>query len=248
VHAFIAETINVRHFLSKLLAGGLSAGVILLWWPLVFPSDSLESWLIRGICWTFCFELMMHSFAPLEEALWKTRAARKLAARAQASVSKIPGDSARKRTGLRSVVASVALLIPIALLSTAPAERIKPKQASTEVRQVTQIKRIVRVERRSVTVPRGAVASRAPAPDAGTSVEAVSSPSTAAPAQSPARRATTVSPRSDEPRTTSPRRPASSQGSDSAADAPATDSPAPPADSTASVPSAEPRQRSAVSG
>ena len=248
MRAFIAETINVRHFLSKLLAGGLSAGVILLWWPLVFPSDSLESWLIRGICWTFCFELMMHSFAPLEEALWKTRAARKLAAQAQASVSKLPGDSARKRVGLRSVVASVALVIPIALLTTAPAEQIKPKQASTEVRQVTQIKRIVRVERRNVTVPRGAVASRAATPEVGSSVETVSSPPAAGPAQSPARRSNTITPRSDERRTTSPRRPTSSRGSDSASDAPATDSPAPAADSTASVPSAEPRQRSAITG
>jgi hypothetical protein len=248
VRAFIAETINVRHFLSKLLAGGLSAGVILLWWPLVFPSDSLESWLIRGICWTFCFELMMHSFAPLEEALWKTRAARTLAAQAQASVSKLPGDTARKRVGLRSVVAGVALLIPVALLTTAPAERIKPKQASTEVRQVTQVKRIVRVERRSVTVPRAALANRAPAPEAGTSVDTVAGAPATAPAQSPARRGTTISPRTDEPRTTSPRRPASSRGSDSTADTPAADSPAPAADSTASVPSAEPRQRSAVSG
>jgi hypothetical protein len=140
-------------------------------------------------------------------------------------------------------------MIPIALLTTAPAEPVKPKQASTKVRQVTQIKRIVRVERRSVTVPRAAVAHPAPAPEVHTSVERASTPPNAAPAQSPGRHATTVSPRSDEPRTRSPHPPASSQGSDTASgDAPPADSPASANGSTADTNAAGPRQRSITSG
>jgi hypothetical protein len=146
----------VRHLLSKIVAGGLSAGVILLWWPLVFPSDTVESWLVRGVLWTLCFELMLHSFAPLEEALWRSRAARKVAAQAQAATARIGTASPEKRHWGRMAIAGFALTVPLTLLATAPAHRLSPKPAAASVKHVTQVKRVVRVERRTVTVPRAA--------------------------------------------------------------------------------------------
>jgi hypothetical protein len=146
----------VRHLLSKIVAGGLSAGVILLWWPLVFPSDTVESWLVRGVLWTLCFELMLHSFAPLEESLWRSRTARRVAAHAQAATAKIATKSPRKRHHGRMVIAAVALTVPVTLLATAPSHQLAPKRAAAvaQVRHVTEVKRVLRVERRTVTVPR----------------------------------------------------------------------------------------------
>jgi hypothetical protein len=143
----------VRHLLSKIVAGGLSAGVILLWWPLVFPSDSVESWLMRGIAWTLTFELLLHAFAPLEEALWRTRAVRAIAGRGHAAATRLVAGSPRKRLHGRGLVAAFALSVPLALLASAPAHRLTTKPAA-QIRQVTEVKRVVRVERRRVLVPR----------------------------------------------------------------------------------------------
>ena len=50
----------VREFLSKSIAGGLSAGVVLLWWPVLFEDvDTVTSWFVRGVAWTVCFELLL---------------------------------------------------------------------------------------------------------------------------------------------------------------------------------------------
>src|SRR5215218_121909 len=147
---------SVRHLLSKIVAGGLSAGVILLWWPLVFPSDTVESWLVRGVLWTLCFELMLHAFAPLEESLWRSRTARRVVSQARTAGARLGGQSDLRRGHGRVAVAAVALFVPLTLLATAPAHRMVPKPAAASVRHVTEVKRVVRVERRSVIVPRTA--------------------------------------------------------------------------------------------
>jgi hypothetical protein len=131
--------------------------VILLWWPLVFPSDTVESWLVRGVLWTLCFELMLHAFAPVEESLWRTGAARRVARQAQAASARLGTTSPTTRFNVRWLVAGFALFVPLTLLASAPSHRLAPKPAAAQVRQVTQVKRIVRIERRSVTVPRSAV-------------------------------------------------------------------------------------------
>ena len=146
----------MRHLISKLIAGGLSAAVILLWWPSVFPSDTVESWLVRGIVWTLSFELMLHAFMPVEESLWRTRAARRIRNQALAATVKLAADSPRRRRSGRSVVAGFALIVPVALLASAPPQQPRA-QAHDTVRQLTEVKRIVKVERRRVTV-------RVPAP------------------------------------------------------------------------------------
>jgi hypothetical protein len=55
--------------MSKLIAGGLSAGVVLLWWPRFFPHDSAGTWVARGIAWTLLAEILVVALSPLEHVL-----------------------------------------------------------------------------------------------------------------------------------------------------------------------------------
>ena len=55
----------MREFLSKSIAGGLSAGVVLLWWPVLFEDvDTVTSWFVRGVAWTLLFELLLLALIP----------------------------------------------------------------------------------------------------------------------------------------------------------------------------------------
>ena len=67
----------MREFLSKSIAAGLSTGVVLLWWPVLFDRvDTVTSWLARGVAWTVLFELLLVALLPFELALWETDARR----------------------------------------------------------------------------------------------------------------------------------------------------------------------------
>src|SRR4029079_5803795 len=64
---------SVREFLSKSIAAGLSTGVVLLWWPVLFDRvDSVTSWFARGGGWNVLFELLLFALIPFEQALWET--------------------------------------------------------------------------------------------------------------------------------------------------------------------------------
>jgi hypothetical protein len=62
-------------------------------------------------------------------------------------------DSPERAMRWRTAVACVALTVPLALLATAPAHPLDPKPAGEQVRHVTEVKRIVRVETKRVKVP-----------------------------------------------------------------------------------------------
>jgi hypothetical protein len=136
----------VRELISKLVAGGLSAAVILLWWPRFFPADNATTWLIRGVIWTLSFELLLHALLPLERALWDSRPAQKVRATAGDRLV-APHQSMRGR----AATACFALTIPVALLAVAPSPPVKTSPAAS-VRHVTEVKRIVKVERKQVRV------------------------------------------------------------------------------------------------
>lgn len=150
-----AEVKRVRQLLSKLVAGGLTAAVILLWWPRFFPVDTAAAWLARGVIWTLGFELLLHALAPLEAAMWESAAARRVGHRAAAARSRMGGESRAARLGSRGALACAALAVPAALLAVAPAPRPHPVRTA-QVKQVTEVKRIVRVERRAAPVARAA--------------------------------------------------------------------------------------------
>ncbi|MFL5883703.1 MAG: hypothetical protein ACJ77M_01415 [Thermoleophilaceae bacterium] len=166
---------------SKLVAGGLSAAVVLLWWPRFFPADSVESWLVRGIVWTLCFEVMLLSFRPLEEALWDTPGGRRLHGKAAAASRVLGAESPRRRLGASGIVASLALAAPVVALLLGPPHRPQPSQVT---RHVTEVRQIVRVVRKKVVAQAPATPSTAPV-----------APMSPGPAQAGSRRHAAAAPR-----------------------------------------------------
>ena len=156
----------MREFLSKAIAGGLSAGVVLLWWPVLFDEvDTVTSWFVRGVAWTVCFELLLFALIPFERALWDTQRAERIVQRVGSAGSRLDSGSHRRRIGRVSVVAGVALAIPVALL-VAGLHKQLPVRAEAAVVRPIKVVRVTKVVRprvvRPVTVQR--VVEQAPAP------------------------------------------------------------------------------------
>jgi hypothetical protein len=145
----------VPNLLGKLIAGGLSAAVILVWWPAFFPSDSIDSWLARGVVWTLAFELVTHALSPLEDALWETAGGLRLRRWARAC--------APRRLGGTALLACSVAAVAAVLLSVAP-DRPRERVASAQaVKHVTKVERVVRVERSRPRATR-VMTSTVPAP------------------------------------------------------------------------------------
>jgi hypothetical protein len=134
----------VRQLISKLLAGGLSAGVILLWWPMFFPTDSVTTWLVRGIVWTLAFELMLVAFSPFELALWNTHRGERISRRMEAKKALLDHESPKRRIGRRAALALGTLTIPLALIAVGVGSHIPTSHAATPPK-ITQVTRVVRV-------------------------------------------------------------------------------------------------------
>jgi hypothetical protein len=134
----------VRQLGSKLLAGGLSAGVVLLWWPLFFPTDSVAMWLGRGIVWTLSFELLLVALSPFELALWSTGRGERISQRVDAKRALLDHHSPKRRMGRRAGLALGALALPFALIAVGVSKHIPASHAATPPK-VTQVTRVVRV-------------------------------------------------------------------------------------------------------
>lgn len=149
----------VREFLSKSIAGGLSAGVVLLWWPVLFEDiDTVTSWFVRGVAWTICFEVLLLALLPFERALWETARGERLTRRMGYAGSRLHSGSHRRRMGRLSAVATVAVAVPVALLVAGLHEQAPARAEAAPVRPI----KVVRVTKvvRPVTVKR--VTERAP--------------------------------------------------------------------------------------
>jgi hypothetical protein len=109
----------VREFLSKSIAAGLSTGVVLLWWPVLFDRvDSVTSWFARGVTWTVLFEMLLLALVPFERALWETPGGERVSHRVGAAHSRLHAGSPRRRLSRLSALASAAVVVPVALLVT----------------------------------------------------------------------------------------------------------------------------------
>jgi hypothetical protein len=219
---FATRGARADHLLSKLIAGGLSAGVVLLWWPRFFPHDSAGIWVARGIAWTLLAEVLVVALSPLEHVL----RARVAAIRPVGHVRSFFTLSSRLRAWFALGLAAVAVSLPLMLIATGrPAKADPPKQQVTNVTRVVkvvkrvQVKRVV-VQRPAPAAPPSYPAAVAPAPVA-TSSPAVTP--TAAPkraAKKPTRQRTPeTNPKSDKPAAPTP--------TPDATAAPATPTPAP---------------------
>jgi hypothetical protein len=149
----------VREFLSKSIAGGLSAGVVLLWWPVLFEDvDTVTSWFVRGVAWTLCFELLLVALIPFERALWETTRGERIARRVGDAGSRLHSGPPRRRIGRLSAVASMALAVPVVLVLAGVSEHVSARAEPPEVRPINVV-RVTKVVR-PVTVKR--VVKRAP--------------------------------------------------------------------------------------
>jgi hypothetical protein len=117
--------------LSKCVAGGLSAALVLLWWPMIAPGDSLLAWLGRGVGFTLSFELLLLGLRPLEQALWATSSGTRVRERVDARAERLrEGDSAR-RLGSSGAIAALVLAVPAVLILAGLNERPGDAQART---------------------------------------------------------------------------------------------------------------------
>ena len=152
---------------SKCIAGGFSAGVVLLWWPLLVPGDSLSAWLSRGVAFTLTFELLLLGLRPLEHALWATRRGTRLRTRIDGVAQRIASDDTVRRLGSTAALAAVAVAVPAALIAAGLQEQPakepgKHRAAAPRVVRITKVvERPVKIER---VVEEVAPVASAPAP------------------------------------------------------------------------------------
>jgi hypothetical protein len=134
--------------LSKIVAGGLSAAVFLIWWPQQFPGDDLQHLALRGLLWTLAFEVLCLTFAPLErEATRRIRA--RMDRRRETVTVRLAAVPAPARTGGAVVLATFGIAAPLALLAAVPHDITREADAQPRVVKQVIVKRPV-IEKRIV--------------------------------------------------------------------------------------------------
>jgi hypothetical protein len=121
---------------SKIFAGGLSAGVFLLWWPEHVHGEGLLQLVLRGLLWTLTFELLLLAFGPAE-VLIARRLRERVTHRRERVKDRLAGVPAPARTGGVVVLACCGLAGPLALLADAPRELVR--QVDDKPRVVKQV-------------------------------------------------------------------------------------------------------------
>ena len=118
--------------------------MVLLWWPMFFPTDSVTMWLGRGIVWTLSFELLLVALSPFELALWNTGRGERISRRVESKRHLLEHESPKRRLGRRAGLALTALALPTALIALGLSKHI-PVGHATPAPKVTQVTRVVRV-------------------------------------------------------------------------------------------------------
>ena len=106
---------------SKIFAGGISAGVFMIWWPQHVHSEDLLHLGIRGLLWTLTFELLLLSFGPLEDTV-RARLGTRLEKRRGLVRLKLDAVPAPARAGGTLALACMGLALPAVLLACGPTE------------------------------------------------------------------------------------------------------------------------------
>jgi hypothetical protein len=140
----------VGQFLSKSIAGGLSAGVVLLWWPVLFErQDTVTSWLVRGMVWTVLLEVLVFALVPVERALWETGQGKRIRGRVGAAHTRLHSGSRRRKLGSLGALATVAVAVPVMLLAMGVQERTPTKAEAAPPRpiKVVRVTKVVKVKK-----------------------------------------------------------------------------------------------------
>ena len=130
---------------SKIAAGGLSAGVFLLWWPEHVPGEGLSQLVLRGLLWTLTFELLLLAFRPLERHV-SERLRRRTEPRRTRVRDRIEAVPVPARTGGAVVLATMGVAFPVALLAEAPHELAKAGDRPKVVKQVIVERPVIKRE------------------------------------------------------------------------------------------------------
>lgn len=120
---------------SKIIAGGLSAGVFLFWWPEHVTGDGLLQLVLRGLLWTMSFELLLITLGPAERLLQRHVSERAIA-RGERVRTRLAGVPAPARTGGVVALACFGLAAPIALIADAPKQLVQRVERPRVVKQV----------------------------------------------------------------------------------------------------------------
>ena len=208
--------------IPKVLAGGLSAGIFLLWWPAHVTATGSEWLFVRGILWSLAFEILLAAYSPVEKAVMGAVRARE------------PRRLRTPRVARVLTFAAVAVAVPLVMLAgsrppaAAPARAAAPKVIVK--REIVKREVVVRRVSRVVRVPGPTVTTTAPTAPA----------TTASPPLRGTRTATTAAPKTTSTKaagTKTTAAPTTTRGDTKAdAAAPATTSPAPIAPTTAAQP------------
>lgn len=153
-----------EHLFSKLLAGGLSAGLVLAWWPAFFHSEGVMSWVWRGLAWTLLFELLLGALTPLEEAVNNHPRYLSLKAAMRRPFRRLSRFTPDSPVASAALLAVGALALPIGLM-VSRSDKVHP-QKPVEVVKVTKKKvvRPVKVVKVTKVVRTTQVAQAAPLP------------------------------------------------------------------------------------
>jgi hypothetical protein len=111
-----------------------------------FPTDSVSTWLGRGVVWTLSFELLLVALSPFELALWNTHRGERITRKVEAKRALLDHDSPKRRIGRRAALATAALALPLALIAVGVSSHIPTGHAVTppKVMQVTRVVRVVK--------------------------------------------------------------------------------------------------------
>ena len=202
--------------IPKVLAGGLSAGIFLLWWPAHVTATGSEWLFVRGILWSLAFEILLAAYSPVEKAVVGAVRARE------------PRRLGTRRVARVLTFAAVAVAVPLVMLAgsrppnAAPARAAAPKVIVK--REIVKREVVVRRVSRVVRVPGPTVTTTAP-----------TAPATTTPVRSATTSAKKTTKAPTAARTTTA---ATGTQGDTKADAaaPATTSPAPAAATSAAQP------------
>jgi hypothetical protein len=142
IRGWLSSQTIVREFISKSVAAGLSTGVVLLWWPVLFDRvDSVTSWFARGVTWTVLFEVLLLALVPFERALWETDRGERLSGRVAATQSRLHSGSHRRKLSRLSALAGLAVFLPVALLATG----LHQGAAQAQPVKVVRVTKVVKV-------------------------------------------------------------------------------------------------------
>jgi hypothetical protein len=195
---------------SKCISGGVSAALVLLWWPRLVPGASLSAWLGRGVAFTLAFELLLLALRPLEQTLWGTRSGTRVRERIDTAAERLRRGDTVRRLASSAAIAAVALIVPGLLiaegLSQHPADRAAKPERAVRIVHVTKVVR-------PVTVRRVVAETETPAPAAAAPVAPAKRVPAAAKRRTPAKPETSTEVKSParEPSTTQDSQPASDE-------------------------------------